>query len=181
MAEQTDCAGAALTKHPENYLRIGARYWSNQGDMSHQQGSSQFRGDIDVRRPRPSIHSPPCPLLSRGCVVGRRCCFSAGRVRPIRSASLTWPTSIRAPTGQAAAEATSSAGAWVALCIRVPVDLSKTMHSNVCLRRHRRHPHPRRQPSRRRPSGTRGMLRTHCRPCPSPPSAPRASPAYRGP
>ena len=51
MAEQTDCAGAALTKHPENYLRIGARYWSNQGDMSHQQGSSQFRGDIDVRRP----------------------------------------------------------------------------------------------------------------------------------
>lgn len=47
MAEQTDCAGAALTKHPENYLRIGARYWSNQGDMSHQQGSSQFRGDID--------------------------------------------------------------------------------------------------------------------------------------
>ena len=114
MAEQTDCAGAALTKHPENYLRIGARYWSNQGDMSHQQGSSQFRGDIDVRRPRPSIHSPPCPLLSRGCVVGRRCCFSAGRVRPIRSASLTSPTSIRAPTGQAAAEATSSAGAWVA-------------------------------------------------------------------
>ena len=129
MAEQTDCAGAALTKHPENYLRIGARYWSNQGDMSHQQGSSQFRGDIDVRRPRPSIHSPPCPLLTRGCVVGRRCCFSAGRVRPIRSASLTSPTSIRAPTGQAAAEATSSAGASVALCIRVPVDLWKTIHS----------------------------------------------------
>ena len=68
MAEQTDCAGAALTKHPENYLRIGARYWSNQGDMSHQQGSSQFRGDIDVRRPRPSIHSPPAPIHSLASV-----------------------------------------------------------------------------------------------------------------